>query len=65
MIITAETFSSVCWLPVSHEPMPVAVRPRRMKIAEKVPTKIRLGTSTRLVSASSMSAGVTPAMALR
>jgi len=47
------------------EPRPVAVSPSRMKIAEKLPTKIRLGPTTRRQSASSSSAAETPVTAER
>ena len=47
------------------EPRPVAVSPSRMKIAEKLATKSRLGPSTRRQSASSSSAAETPVTAER
>ena len=47
------------------EPRPVAVSPSRMKIAEKLATKSRLGPSTRRQPASSSSAAETPLTAER
>jgi hypothetical protein len=46
-------------------PSPVAVTPRRMKIAEKAAMKSRLGTSTRRQPAPSISPGSRPATAER
>ena len=47
MISAPEIFVSSCLWSWRAEPRPVAVRPRRMKIAEKLATKRRLGPSTR------------------
>lgn len=55
MINTAETFSSNSRRSLSTWPRPVALTPSTMKIAEKLPTKSRLGTRTRLAGASSSS----------
>ena len=46
-------------------PSPVAVSPSRMKIAEKLATKSRLGPSTRRQPALSSSAAETPVTAER
>ena len=45
---------------VGAEPMAVALRPRRMKIVEKLAMNSRLGTSTRRQPVPSSSDGVTP-----
>jgi hypothetical protein len=48
-----------------NEPSPVAVSPRRMKISEKLATKVRAGGTTLRQSASSSSAAETPVTAER
>ena len=65
MISAAEILVSSSSLSRRKEPRPVAVRPRKMKIAEKLATKSRLGTSTRRQPASSSSAAETPLTAER
>ena len=53
--------SSVTLFWISAEPIAVALSPRRMKIAEKLATNSRLGTSTRRAPTVSSSDGFTPA----
>ena len=65
MISAPEIFVSSSLWSCRIEPRPVAVRPRRMKIAEKLATKSRLGPSTRRQPASSSSSAETPVTAER
>ena len=59
-MIAAATRSSVTLFWMSAEPIAVAPRPKRMKIAEKLAMKSRLGTSTRRAPAPASSFGETP-----
>ena len=53
------------WCSLSVDPIPVAVRPSRMKIAEKLATKRRLGAEHPPPAGASRSAGETPVTADR
>jgi hypothetical protein len=64
-ISAPEILVSSSLLSCRTEPSPVAVRPSRMKIAEKLATKSRLGPSTRRQLAFSSSFGETPVTAER
>jgi hypothetical protein len=65
MIRTAAILFRVSRFSWSVLPSPVAVSPRRMKIAEKLATKRSAGRRTRRHPASSMSSGATPLTAER
>ena len=65
MITQAAILSSRTWCSCSALPIEVAPSPSRMKIAEKLETKRRLGTITRRQSAFSKSAAATPVTAER
>ena len=65
MITQAAILSSRSWCCCRVLPIPVAPSPSRMKIAEKLETKSRLGTITRRQSAFSRSAAATPVTAER
>src|SRR5947209_7530361 len=54
------TCARTCLCAFRVEPMTVALRPSRMKMAEKLAMNSRLGTSTRRTPTSLRSAGVTP-----
>ena len=60
MMIAAATRSSVALFWISAEPIAVAPRPSRMKIAEKLAMNSRLGTRTRRTPAPCSSFGETP-----
>jgi hypothetical protein len=64
-IRAADSFSSSPRCALSVYPIPVAVRPRAMKMAEKLATNRRLGPSTRRAGARSSSLGDTPVTADR
>ncbi len=65
MISQPEIFVSSGLFSERNEPRPVAVRPSRMKIAEKLATKVSAGGTTLRQSASSSSAAETPVTAER
>ncbi len=65
MISAAEILLSRSRLSWSALPRPVAVRPRMMKMAEKLATKMRLGGSTFRQPACSISLAETPVTAER